>query len=239
MLLWLLHVIVPCPFVSLSFLTWSLPESGHCILLVFLQPTKTTYYSSLRFTFRLCQNHWGRGLLPWSWWPGRTEVSIHNWAVLSCHILTSPTSKANTVGRGYESVQLLTLGTRALTLYSSTGHLEYWKQGRLIFGFGFANAGQQPGRAVKRNGSPVWLSIVASIFLITFLWPPNSLASEFVMKVPSSWCLVMPHPQIPYLICSWRKALSKSGGLGFAPFLTYELSHVADHLWLFSPRWTR
>lgn len=141
MLLWLLHVIVPCPFVSLSFLTWSLPESGHCILLVFLQPTKTTYYSSLRFTFRFCQNHWGRGLLPWSWWPGRTEVSIHNWAVLSCHILTSPTSKANTVGRGYESVQLLTWGTRALMLYSSTGHLEYWKQGRLIFGFGFGKCG--------------------------------------------------------------------------------------------------
>lgn len=126
--LWLLHVIVPCPFVILSFLTWSLHESGHCIFISF-PPTKMTYYSSLRFTFRLCQNHWGRGLLPWSCWPGGTEVYIHNWPVLSCHILILPTSETNMGGGGYKSIQLLTWGTMALTLQSSTGHLEYWKHG--------------------------------------------------------------------------------------------------------------
>lgn len=116
---------------------------------------------------------------------------------------------------------------------------EYWKEGRFIFGFGLADMGHQPKPKIKMVGTLIWLNIVAFIFLIIFVYSPNSLVSDFLRKVPSSWCLVVPLPQIPCLISSQHKTLSKSQGLGFPLFLTWEFSHVADHLWLFNPRWSR
>lgn len=106
---------------------------------------------------------------------------------------------------GYESVQLLTWGTVALTLQSSTGHLEYWKQGRLIFGFGFGKCGaaawtrskndwhtnltQHSGFYISNHISltpkffSVWVRNESTIFLLSSYAPsPNPISYLFMTQ---------------------------------------------------------